>query len=248
LTKLNALLNIEEESDYVAKTISIKIQNDYPYYHCINSDELRKILILLHEQDLIRVSDKPNPHNELKITAKGYQRLRELKRLGRDSRLCFVAMWFTTEMNDVYEKAIKPAIEFIEEGEMEPRFHAVKIDNVEHVNDINDEIIATIRRSRFMVCDLTGYRGGVYFEAGFAYGLGLDIIYTCRKDWIKPEGLRNADNKEINVLYDSKNRAIEVKKEGVHFDIEHRNRIKWEESKLDEFKDKLEKRIKAVII
>jgi len=26
-----------------------------------------------------------------------------------------------------------------------------------------------------MVCDLTGYRGGFYFEAGFAYGLGLEF-------------------------------------------------------------------------
>ncbi len=177
----------------------IKIQNDYPFYHCIIQEELRKIIMLLHEQDLIIAPDKANPQNVLKITAKGYQRLRELKRPGRDSRLCFIAMWFRPEMNDVYENAIKPAIEFIEEGEMEPRFHAVKIDNVEHVNDINDEIIATIRRSRFMVCDLTGYRGGVYFEAGFAYGLGLDIIYTCRKDWIKPEILKNADKEEIKV-------------------------------------------------
>ena len=27
-----------------------------------------------------------------------------------------------------------------------------------------------------------GARGGVYFEAGLAYGLGLPVIYTCRKD------------------------------------------------------------------
>lgn len=244
----NALLNIERQSVYVAETISIRIENDYPYYHCINSMELRKILMLLDEQGLIKATDRANPHNELKITAKGYQRLRELKQPGRDSRQCFVAMWFAPEMNDVYEKAIKPAIEFIEDGEAEPRYRAVKIDNVEHINDINDEIIAAIRRSRFMVCDLTGYRGGVYFEAGFAYGLGLDIIYTCRKDWIKPEILKNKDKEDIKALFDSNGREIEVKKEGVHFDIEHRNRIEWEDDKLDEFKDKLEKRIKAVIL
>jgi hypothetical protein len=244
----NALSNIENQSVIVAQGITIKTDIDYPYYHCLNPKELVNILKLLHQQDLISVNDRSNPHNGLTITAKGYQRLRELKQPGKDSRLCFVAMWFRPEMNDVYENAIKPAIEFIEEGEREPRFRAVKIDNVEHVNDINDEIIATIRRSRFIVCDLTGYRGGVYFEAGFAYGLGLDIIYTCRKDWIKPEILKNADNEEIKVLYDSKEKVIEVKKEGVHFDIEHRNRIEWEEDKLPEFKDKLEKRIKAVII
>lgn len=162
----NALLNIEKTSSYVAKAITIKIENDYPYYHCFNQKELHSILILLHQEDFINAPDEKNPHK------------------------CFVAMWLTPEMDNIYEKAIKPAIEFIEEGETEPRFHAVKIDNVEHVNDINDEIIAAIRRSRFMVCDLTGYRGGVYFEAGFAYGLGLDVIYTCSKDWTKPEILK----------------------------------------------------------
>jgi nucleoside 2-deoxyribosyltransferase len=73
-----------------------------------------------------------------------------------------------------------------------------QIDNVEHVNDINDEIIGQIRRSRFVVCDLTGYRGGVYFEAGFAYGLGLDVIYTCRKDWTKEETLTDLEQLQKN--------------------------------------------------
>jgi hypothetical protein len=27
-----------------------------------------------------------------------------------------------------------------------------------------------------------GHRGGVYFEAGFAMGLGLPVFWTCRQD------------------------------------------------------------------
>jgi nucleoside 2-deoxyribosyltransferase len=78
---------------------------------------------------------------------------------------------------------VSAAIEYVEEGASEPKYRALKIDDWEHTNDINDELIAQIRRSKFMVCDFTGYRGGVYFEAGFAYGLGMEVIYTCRKDW-----------------------------------------------------------------
>ena len=79
------------------------------------------------------------------------------------------------------------------------------------VNKIDDEIIAEIRRSRFLVADFThgekGARGGVYFEAGFAQGLGIPVIYTCRYNmvdelhfdtrqyahivWNTPEDLRN---------------------------------------------------------
>ncbi|MFC1886373.1 hypothetical protein ACFLZM_04890, partial [Thermodesulfobacteriota bacterium] len=47
---------------------------------------------------------------------------------------------------------------------------------------IDDEIIAQIRRSRFIVADFTGHRGGVYYEAGFAKGLGLEVIWTCNKN------------------------------------------------------------------
>ena len=50
----------------------------------------------------------------------------------------------------------------------------------------DDEIFAEIRRSRFLVADMTQgndvARGGVYFEAGFAQGLGLSVLYACRKD------------------------------------------------------------------
>lgn len=135
----------------------------------------------------------------------------------------------------------------MEPGQTEPRFKAVKIDNVEHSNDINDEIIAQIRRSRFMVCDLTGYRGGVYFEAGFAYGLGLDVIYTCRDDWAKDEYFKDNSGKEIRSLLDGNGNKIEIKKEGVHFDLAHRNRIEWSPAKLEEFAEKLTNRIKALI-
>jgi nucleoside 2-deoxyribosyltransferase len=148
-------------------------------------------------------------------------------------------MWFSPEMDNVYEKAIQLAIEYVEEGETEPRFKALAINKKEHTNDINDEIISEIRRSRFMVCDLTGYRGGVYWEAGFAYGLGLEVIYTCREDWIKP-------SIEKLVLQDGAVR--EVKREGIHFDLEHRNRIEWNDRDLDDFRDRLTKRIKAVIV
>lgn len=241
------LISIEKSSKYVGDKITVNAGDDYPLYYCKEPAEVIAILNLLFKEDFTFAPDGMNPHNNLSITAKGHQRLREIKKPNPASRLCFVAMWFTAEMNDVFDKAIKPAIEFLEPGETAPRYQAVKIDNVEHVNDINDEIIAQIRRSRFMVCDLSGYRGGVYFEAGFAHGLGLEVIYTCRKDWTKEEVLTDSSGKEVITLFDATGKEIEVKKEGVHFDLAHRNRIEWEPDKLEDFKIKLENRIRAVI-
>lgn len=242
-----ALISLEKSSKYVGDKITVKAGDDYPLYYCKEPAEVIAILNLLFKEGFTFAPDSHNPQNNLSITAKGYKRLREIKKPNLASRLCFVAMCFTPEMNDVFDKAIKLSIEFVEPGETIPRYQAVKIDNVEHVNDINDEIIAQIRRSRFMVCDLSGYRGGVYFEAGFAHGLGLEVIYTCRKDWTKEEILTDNSGNEVSTLFDSERRQIAVKKEGVHFDLAHRNRIEWEPDKLEDFKTKLENRIKAVI-
>jgi nucleoside 2-deoxyribosyltransferase len=50
---------------------------------------------------------------------------------------------------------------------------------------ICDEIIAEIRRSRFLVADFTcekdKVRGGVYFESGFALALPIPVIWTCKE-------------------------------------------------------------------
>jgi nucleoside 2-deoxyribosyltransferase len=45
-----------------------------------------------------------------------------------------------------------------------------------------DKILGDIRMAPFVVADFTGHRNGVYLEAGFARGLGLPVIHTCRSD------------------------------------------------------------------
>jgi nucleoside 2-deoxyribosyltransferase len=244
-----ALLNLDKMSlKIVGNRIGIHPLFDVSLFHCLDSDELEAVLSYLVGEGYIHESPGGTAEEtDYTLSRKGYERLRQVK-LPDNSQNCFVAMWFNPEMQKVYEHAVKPAIEFIEEGQTESRFKAVKIDNVEHINNINDEIIATIRRSRFMVCDLTGYRGGVYFEAGFSYGLGIPVIYTCREDWTREEILKDKDGKEVKQLYDNKGQPLKVRKEGVHFDLAHMNRIEWEEDKLDEFREKLENRIKAVIV
>ena len=249
LEKLDySLLKLENASDFIGHSVRVNSEVDYPFFHCVDPIELKHILAFLLNNRFIssfKGYDREtytqydvDQISHFFIDHKGYERLKELQ--GIDSNIGFVAMWFNPEMITVYEQAIQPAIEYVEEGASEPRFRAVRVDNVEHVNDINDEIIAQIRRSKFMVCDLTGYRGGVYFEAGFAYGLGIPVIYTCRKDWCDEDQLMDDAGNVVEFLKDSNGTSVPVKKEGVHFDLAHRNRIEWEIDKLDDFKVKLE--------
>ena len=112
------------------------------------------------------------------VTVAGYSRVAEQK-VNTSSSQAFVAMWFDPSMDDAYTQGIDPGI-------ADAGYQPLRIDHKMDVNKIDDEIIAEIRRSRFLVADFThgddGARGGVYFEAGFAQGLGLPVIFSCHKD------------------------------------------------------------------
>lgn len=143
------------------------------------------------------------------VTIDGYIE-NEKEEHSTNSHFGFVAMWFDPSMSDVRELGLSAGI-------LGAGFSPTLVNNVEHVNKIDDEIVAQIRKSRFLVADFTGHRGGVYFEAGFALGLGLPVFWTCRKDDLKD----------------------------LHFDIRQYNCIDWQTP--DELAGRLQKRIEAVI-
>ena len=111
------------------------------------------------------------------ITLQGHARLAESDKQVNSSQ-GFVAMWFDDSMTEAYEKGIAPGIE-------DAGYKPLRIDKKEFLNKIDDEIIAEIRRSRFVVADFTADRGGVYYEAGFAHGLNIPLIFTCREDTLQ---------------------------------------------------------------
>ena len=69
-------------------------------------------------------------------------------------------MWFDRQMNEAYERGFQI-------GVLKAGYNPARIDRVQHVNRIDDEIIVQIREADFVVADFTGHRAGVYFEAGF---------------------------------------------------------------------------------
>jgi hypothetical protein len=146
-----------------------------------------------------------------KISPKGWAYLDSLRQTNYQSQIGFIAMWF--------DESIKDAWIAIENGIRAAGYKPFRVDQKEHNNDITDEIIAGIRGSKFLVADLTRHRNGVYFEAGFAKGLGLEVVWLCRKS-------------------DEEDR---------HFDIRQLSCIFWEEDKLPELTKALTNRIVATI-
>ena len=123
-------------------------------------------------------------------------------------------MWFDESMDRACSEGTRPAIE-------DAGYEPVRINQRDHLNMIDDQIITEIRRSQFLVADFThgegGARGGVYYDAGFAHGPDLSVLFTCRTDAL--------------------NKA--------HFDTRQYPHIVWHSR--DELRDRLSRRISAIL-
>ena len=122
-----------------------------------------------------------NRGHSIMVSVSGYERIRQ-QLTRQDLTRGFVAMWFDPKTKEAYDNGIAPAIK-------SAGYEPVRIDDLlatgeTAMDKVDDAILAEIRRSRFMVADFTGLRGGVYYEAGFAEGLGIPVFYSCRADYI----------------------------------------------------------------
>ncbi len=118
---------------------------------------------------------------------------------------------FTEDLKSAYDLGIVQALSDCE-------FSAIQLAHVEHVDNINDRIMADIRRAQFMIAEFAHHRGGVYFEAGYALGLGKLVIWTCRSQDFHDK---------------------------VHFDTRPYNHILWDTEA--DLREKLTNRMRALI-
>lgn len=129
----------------------------------------------------------------------------------------FVAMMFSDETNDVYQNCYKKVIQSL-------NYVCMRIDEKDFTGSIIGEITSEISDSVALIADLTGNRGGVYYEAGIARGLQLcnhpiKLILTCKQEFFE--------------------------KEKVHFDVSGDNILLYTD--VNDLSKKLEKRLKTVL-
>lgn len=212
--KLDELLRVYANMVKDDFTQIVAVENHPELVSDIAAKNLTEIIWLngfLAELEYIQGPFDVNDVNRVRLTAKGWQRIDELNKSISTSDSAFMAMWFDPQTNH-YREAAKKAITAC-------GYKPVIVDDTDFNNFIMDEVITLIRQARFLVADLTcrpedinspkvtgGVRGGVYWEAGMAYGMGKAVIQTCRKD-------------------DESSRRI-------HFDLNQYNAIWWEEGNL----------------
>lgn len=171
--KLNLLLKLLANSKLSpGAPIPFDVANDYPLVFAADAREANYLINQLIARGLI---EHASAHKTFHVNASGYERVERLAAESYKShRNAFVAMWFDSSRKTIYTEAIEPAI-------VKAGYHPIRIDRVEHVGRIDDEIISNLRQSRFLVADFTGQRGGVYYEAGFMHGLGRNVFWMVAK-------------------------------------------------------------------
>lgn len=119
---------------------------------------------------------KATPPLRFQMKFDGWDRYEALKNEPTDSRTAFMAMKFgDPELNEVIEKIFRPAV-------AQTGFELRVLTDVPKAGLIDDRLRVEIRRSRFLIADITHKNLGAYWEAGFAEGLGKPVIYTCKKE------------------------------------------------------------------
>lgn len=208
---------ITHKSNFPGEKVTITSSLDYPVCFAANTEEFDFYMRYAVEAGFVeKHATNMRTQQEYSLTTKGWEETRHVPTL--DSPNAFVAMSFSKEgrwgasLSGAFEDAIRPAIED-DAGYQK----AIRIDRQDFLGDIVFEIIARIKECRFIVADVTEHRNGVYFEAGYAMGMGLPVIWTCHKDDMK----------------------------GAHFDTNHMNHIVWDD--IGELRTRLSNRILATI-
>lgn len=215
----NIVLYVSKKSNTAAASVELTAI-DYPLAFAKSDHEFA--FLIQKAVELGYLEKASGGGHQYRLGLEGWRRVAELRKARHDSNHAFVAMWFS-EKTESYRKAVKAGIE-------SAGYSPIIADEREFTGNIMDFVLSRIRESRFVVADFTvtpeeriklsgddelenakikgGTRGGVYYEAGFAKGVGLKVIHTCKRE-----------NMSINRL---------------HFDIMQENTIFWTDEDVEQ--------------
>jgi hypothetical protein len=214
--KQNRLLRaIETLTDYPGKDVVLIPEHEVPLAWAESPEEFTFYVESLLARGLLVMSDPRtrtihDPLFNLHITPNGWEYLERLGSSRIKSSQAFVAMSFDPSLRSTYLNAIAPAI-------ASAGYTPYRVDSAPHLDRIDVKIVAEIKQSHFLVADVTQQKPGVYYEAGFAQGLGIPVIWCVKKNDLP----------------------------NVHFDTRQYNHLLWESE--DELRESLASFIVATI-
>ena len=135
----------------------------------------------------------------IQLTMTGWEKYEELKKVRSVSRTAFMAMKFgDPQLDRIVEDVFKPAVKVT-------GFDLKKLTDEQPAGLIDDQIRAAILSGRFVIADLSHGSYGAYWEAGFAEGLNLPVIYTCEKSAWEEKKTHFDTNHLLTIIWDPTN-------------------------------------------
>lgn len=188
---------IYKKTSYLGERIDFH-NDDYSIAYASNNEECHALLRYLYDKGYIKYQVL-FPSSLIELTIYGIQAIKEIN---SDSSQIFVALGFQSEL-----KSYLIDEDFKKQIEDKTGYKLITIDQKEYNNKICDEIIAEINQSKAIIADFSDNNRGAYYEAGYAHGLGLEVIFVCKDE--------EKDGKKLI--------------EQVHFDTNHFNHIVWKD-------------------
>lgn len=148
------------------------------------------------------------------LTAKGLARVYDLQKTQVNNKSVFIAMSFNPAIEKIYN-AIDSAI-------TQAECNVISMKRRIHNKQIVPEMLRLIKESKILVMDITEPNFGAYYEAGYAQGLGKEVIITCKSSVMKKDKFPCDDKKgeECELL---------KKYSKPHFDIAQKQILVWED-------------------
>jgi len=204
---------IASRSKEIGENIETEPSRDYPAAWCRGPREWSALIAHATQIGLIHHVGHTTNGSLISLLVDGWRLMEESG--SPHSSKAFIAMAFDHELDDIIA-AIHKAIE-------KAGYDPLRVDDDHYSGGVMDRIITHIRDSKFIVADYTKNRGGVYYEAGVAFGLGIDVINVCNADCLKDGA---ADR--------------------LHFDVRHLVFVPWTKDDLGNFAEDLSAHIIAI--
>jgi hypothetical protein len=167
------LKNIERKTAYPGKPVELITNYDIPLAWASTEEEFLYYINALIERGFLKKIGPTTRFSDMLfsvvITADGWNYLEQQERNIVERTKAFVAMSFSGDLKAIWEGPIYNAIK-------KAGYKPYRVDAEPHSDRIDVKIISEIKNSRFIVADVTEQKRGVYFEAGYAQGLGLPVI------------------------------------------------------------------------
>lgn len=187
------------------------------------TEQIAEICNYLDERLYTRIENEGD-NRYITLLSDGWSRIDEIQRQNADNRDVFVSMSFADEAKSTREAIRKGIVS----AEFSPEF----MDEIIHNKQIVPEMFRLIRECRLLILDISEPNYGAYYEAGYALGLGKEVIISCSKE-------------RYTHKYESEDEKKYERYLRPHFDIAQKQLLIWDD--YDDLSKKICEWIKALI-